>query len=126
MHHVHLCICASMHLCIDASMHLCIDASMHLCIYASMHLCIYASIHLCIYASIYLSIYLSVEGIKAAQSATEDSSIYIYMYIYIGCARLILMGTGLEHPCVCCLIDWDGMRMSFIVVWGGSYQFESV
>ena len=54
-------------------MHRCIYASMHLCIYASMHLCIYASRHLCIYASIYLS----VECIKAARSAAEDSSIYI-------------------------------------------------
>ncbi len=39
---------------------------------------IYASMHLCIYASIYLS----VECIKAARSAAEDSSIYIYISIF--------------------------------------------
>ena len=52
---------------------------MHLCIYASMHLCNYASMHPCIYLSICLSIYLFVECIKAAGSAAEDSSIYIYV-----------------------------------------------
>ena len=40
---------------------------------------IYASMHLCIYASIYLS----VECIKAARSAAEDSSTYIYIYKYV-------------------------------------------
>ena len=40
--------------------------------------------HLCIYLSIYLSVYLFVECIKAARSAAEDSSIYVYTHpVYI-------------------------------------------
>ena len=73
------------YLCIYASIDRSIDPSICLFIYLSIYLCIYLSLYLCIYLSIYISIYLSiypsVECIKAARSAAEDSSIYIYIYM---------------------------------------------
>ena len=32
---------------------------------------------------------------------------YIYIYIYTGCARLIVIRIGLEYTHMCRLIDWD-------------------
>ena len=51
-----------------------------LSVYLSIYLSVYLPIYLSISLSISLSICLSLERIETAQSAAEDSSIYIYIH----------------------------------------------
>ena len=82
---IYLSIYLSVYLSIYLSVCISISLSIHLSICLSIHLSIHL-VHLCIYAYIYLSIYLSthpsillMQRIKAARSAAETSSVYIYI-----------------------------------------------